>query len=348
VEHVAEGPHAGRVFGFYLEHGEWFHDTRGGFDLSEPNVLAFRVWLRNRYRNDLVALRAAWHDGNVTFENAAIPDPGAPAAGSGASARETLLWGERERRIVDFHEFSSDIVAQVITRLGRAIKEASGNRSAVAVSYGYTLELPRAGSGHLSLATVLASPFIDILTGPVSYSARTPAGRPRSPRPWIRSRWPASCGVSEDDTKTFLAARETPDTYNPKGHVRPGHPVGPRAQLRRGTRARRGRFLDGPVGRRLARRPADLGTDRRLRALSDRLATRRRNPRTKVAAEPDVAVIVDEHSFFGVRSDESLLGALVTQQRDALLRSGRAARLLPAERPGEPELPAPPRASSCS
>jgi hypothetical protein len=41
-----------------------------------------------------------------------------------------------------------------------------------------------------------------------------------------------------------------------------------------------------------------------------------------VAAEPDVAVIVDEHSFFGVRSDESLLGALVTQQRDALLRSG--------------------------
>ncbi len=286
-----------------------------------PNRDAFRAWLRTRYQNDVIALRAAWHDGGVTFETAEIPERRPPGS---APPTAPVLYQERERRAADFHEFSSEIVAGVITRLGRAVKQASGGRSAVAVSYGYTLEgSPRAGSGHLALAEVLASPDIDILTGPVSYATRTPGGSAPLPTPVDSLALAGKLWVSEDDTKTFLARGETPDTYNPAGVVRAG--------------LRRRCTLDS-FGAALAHRAGVSWMDlwgqgwlddravwehiARLRTLSDRLATRRRNPRTKAVPPPDVAVFVDEQSFFGVRADERLLGRLVMNQRDALLRSG--------------------------
>lgn len=319
VEHVAQGPHAGRVWGFYLEHGEWFHDTTRGYDLSAPNRQAFQTWLQTRYNHDLVALRAAWHDGSVTFENAEIP-PWQTADALPASA--PLLYGERERRYVDFHEFSSDNVAEVILRLGRTVKEASGGRSAVAVSYGYTFELPRAGSGHLALARLLSAPQIDILTGPHSYAHRGPGRSGALPAPIDSVALAGKLWVSEDDTKTHLARGETPDTYNPK--VASSQETAALHARNFGAAATHGAgiswmdlwgqgWLDDPS------LWANIG---RLRTISDQLATRRRNPRTKAAPPPDVAVFVDERSFFGVRADERLLKRLVADQRDVLLRSG--------------------------
>jgi hypothetical protein len=317
VEHVAQSDHAGRVFGFYLEHGEWFYEKGRGYDVSEANTQGFRAWLRSRYRNSLVALRAAWYDGVVTFETVAVPP--APEASTPGSA---LFFSEREQRYVDFHEYSSDVVSQVITRLGKAVKEASGGRSAVAVSYGYTLELSRAYSGHLALAQVLASPNIDILTGPVSYSGRTAGGSAPLPAPIDSINLAGKLWVSEDDTKTFLASSETPDTYNTKlSSLEATWAAYTRnfgAALTRGAGVSwmdlwgMGWLDDRELWQRIGR----------LRTIAEVLATRRRNPRTRPAPEPDVAVIVDERSFFDVRADESVLGHLVAHQRDALLRSG--------------------------
>ncbi len=324
VEHVAEGPHAARVFGFYLEHGEWFHDFRRGFDTSAPNVSAFGAWLRAAYKNDVIALRAAWHDGGVTFETAEIPTWTPPTASQQNGGPLDVLYNERERRYRDFHAFSSDIVAQVITRLGRAVKEASGNRSLVAVSYGYSLELPRAASGHLALGALLASPFVDILTGPYSYAAqRLPGGSAGLPAPVASVALAGKLWISEDDTKTFLARGETPDhDYNPRvtnaGDTLAVHVRNAGAALSQGAGVSwmdlwgEGWLDDAQVWDNIGR----------LRDVAERLATRRRNPRTRPFPAPDVAVIVDERSFFGVKTDERLLGQLVAGQRDVLLRSG--------------------------
>lgn len=318
VEHVAQGPHAGRVFGFYLEHGEWLFEKGRGYDVSPANRAGFRAWLRQKYRRDQVALRAAWHDGTVTFDSAEIPS-WPPPAGS------TLFFSPREQRWTDFHEYSSDTVAQVILRLGKAVKEASGSRSAVAVSYGYTLELPRAYSGHLALGQLLASPNIDILTGPVSYSGRTPGGSATFPAPIESITLAGKLWVSEDDSKTYLASDQTPDTYNPK------------IATLDGTRAVQARNFGAALARGTGVSWMDLWgegwlDDREawhgiayLRHLADLSALRRHSETAADAApvpEPDVAVLVDERSFFGVRADEFLLGHLVSQQRDALLRSG--------------------------
>ena len=40
---------------------------------SKATGKSFRAWLRKRYRNDVAALRKAWADAAVTFENAAVP-----------------------------------------------------------------------------------------------------------------------------------------------------------------------------------------------------------------------------------------------------------------------------------
>lgn len=319
VEHVAQGPHAGRVFGFYLEHGEWFHEAGRGYDVSEPNRTAFRAWLRIRYKNDVIALRAAWHDGDVTFDTAEIPEWRGAAAPSAAAP---LVYGERERRWSDFHAFSSDLIARVIARLARAVKEASGGRSVVAVSYGYTLELMRANTGHSALAALLASPDVDILTGPYSYSGRTPGGSAPLPAPVASVTLAGKLWISEDDTKTYRARGETPDTYNP--------PV-PSPQDTGGVHARNfgaAQAFGAGVswmdlwGQGWLDDPAIWEDIARLREIAEKLATRRRNPRTRALPAPDVAVLVDERSFFGVRAEERLLGRLVAGQRDALLRSG--------------------------
>ena len=42
-------------------------------DFSEPMRRAFRHWLRQRYTEDVGALRVAWNDAEVTFETAEVP-----------------------------------------------------------------------------------------------------------------------------------------------------------------------------------------------------------------------------------------------------------------------------------
>jgi hypothetical protein len=314
VEHVAEGPHAHRVFGFYLEHGEWFFEKGRGYDTSEANQRGFRAWLKARYKNNLVALRAAWQDGAVTFDSAQVPPYPAPAG-------STLFLTGRERRWADFHEYGSDAVAGVITRLARAVKEASGGRSAVAVSYGYTLELARNNSGHDALREVLDSPHVDILTGPVSYGGRMPGGSAPLPAPVESVHLAGKLWVSEDDTKTFLARRETPDAYNPKVNTPEGtlavHARNFGAAVAHGAGVS---WMDLWGEGWLDDRDTWQGLGRLLR-LGGEIAARRREG-TIAYREPDVAVIVDERSYGAVRQDEHVLGHLISYQRDALLRSG--------------------------
>lgn len=310
VEHIAQGQFAGRILGFYLEHGEWLYDKGLGFDASEANQQSFKSWLRQKYKNSLVSLRAAWHDGSVTFETANVPEWPVPAG-------NTIFFGAREGRYIDFHEYSSEIAAQTILRLGKAVKEASGGRSAVAVSYGYTLELPRAYSGHLALRTVLDSPFVDILTGPISYSGRHPGGSAPPPAPIDSVTLAGKLWVCEDDTKTPLATGRTPDGYNPK------------IETDEGVRACHARNIGAAIVKGVGLSWMDLWGEgwldsretwqelARLRQLAELAAERRTRP----VGDPEVAVLVDERAFFSVR-DESLLETLIASQRDALLRLG--------------------------
>ncbi len=336
VEHVAQGPHAQRVIGFYLERAEWFFDRDAGYDRSKCNQAGFRRWLRQRYKNSVVALRAAWHDGGVTFDNADVP-VWPPPAGYPAGVGQFL--GPREHRWTDYHEYASHSVAGVLLGLARAVKEASGGRSLVAVSYGYTLELPRAHSGHLALATVLDSPDIDILTGPVSYSGRQPGGSAPQPSPIDSVALAGKLWITEDDTKTHLSTDD-------------GSDFNVRVPTESGTQAVHLRNFGAAMAKGTGISWMDLWgegwLDNRetwefLGGLREVMETYTASPdRAQAPDGPDVAVLVDEKSFYGVRNDE-LLQHMVADQRDTLARSGARYGIYLQSDLAKPDFPTTPR-----
>lgn len=337
VEHVAQGPHAQRVVGFYLERAEWFFDRDGGYDRSKCNQVGFRRWLRQRYKGSVVALRAAWHDGGVTFDNADVPGWPPPAGYPDGVAQ---FFGPREQRWTDYHEYASHSIASVILGLAKAVKEASGRRSLVAVSYGYTLELPRAHSGHLALGTILDSPDVDILTGPVSYSGRQPGGSAPQPSPIDSVALAGKLWITEDDTKTHLSSDETSDPFNV------------RVPTESGTQAVHLRNFGAALAKGTGISWMDLWgegwLDNRetwefLGGLREVMETYVASPdRSQAPDGPDVAVLVDEKSFFGVRNDE-LLQRMVADQRDALARSGARYGIYLQSDLAKPDFPSSPR-----
>lgn len=317
LTHLAEGAYASRILGIYLEHGEWIYDRIAGFDRSPANTKAFRRWLRSEYRGNVVQLRASWHDGNVTFDNADVPSYPHPTS---FPAGANQFFGARERRWVDFHAFSSKIVASVINRLARVIKETSADKLTVAVSYGYTFELPRGHSGHLALADILSSPYVDMLTGPFSYTGREAGGSAPFPCPVDSIHLHGKLWIAEDDTKTYLASGESPDTYNVKlenlGHTQTVHARNFGAAMAKGTGISwmdlwgEGWLDSEEIWETLAALVdvAQVHLDRQL-------------SRKTSIPHPSVAVFVDETSCFSVR-DETLMALLISDHRDTFARAG--------------------------
>src|SRR4029078_2627706 len=48
------------ILGVHIERGEWFVPVDGGYDNSAAAQALFKDWIRTRYSEDEVALRASW------------------------------------------------------------------------------------------------------------------------------------------------------------------------------------------------------------------------------------------------------------------------------------------------
>lgn len=322
VEHLAGHEHAPRVLGVYLEHGEWFHPKGVGADRSDANTAAFRAFLRDHYNGSEVALRSAWHDGAVAFDTAEIPSP-QTLMGVSANGSEPVFLGEREQRVADFNRYTSAITAHRITFLAKIAKQASAGRLAVAASYGYTLEIARPNCGHYALSHVLASPDVDILTAPLSYTGRMPGGSAPLPIPVDSVHLAGKLFVAEDDTKTHLALRETGDDYNPKianeADTRAVHARNVGMVIAKGCGISwmdswgEGWLDDDTVWENLGALVGVMGNAAALR-----------RARTHPVAAPEVAVFVDEEAFFGVSAsgDSPVLAQLIGSHRDVFARAG--------------------------
>ena len=307
-----------RVIGFHLDRGEWFYDATSGYDLSQPNQIAFQNWLHAKYQN-LYALRAAWHDAEVTFADAQIPAwPGVSAV---LKKTDTPLYStRREGRWPDYALFSSEITAEIISGLAEAIKTLSQNRLLVAASYGYTLEFAgRNDSGHLALGKLLQSPHLDIVAGPNSYAGRNVGSPSAFGAPLDSVALRGKLWLVEDDTKTFLADTETDDTYNPK------------IDSGADTQAIHQRHFGAALAHRAGVTWMDLWGQgwlgspdiwRELGALT-RESARWEQLVPNPPPAPDVAVFVDEASLAYLKTDSNGLGAsLVSRTRDLLLKAG--------------------------
>ena len=313
IEHIQSQTYGERVFAYHLERGEWFQPTDQGYDRSTANRDAFRDWLREKYQNSLILLRAAWYDGDVQFHTAEIPPPlGKP------NPQRAFYETRRERSVIDFNEFTSETTANRLAQLAKTVKKACHNNALVSICYGYTLEFGHGFSGHLALNRLLASPHVDLICGPPSYRDRKPTGAASFPAPVDSPRLHGKLWLSEDDTKTYLApAQQEPDDFNP----------------RLGDRFATEQAQARAIGRALATNTAvgwmdlwgegwldDEGLWDRIGAFADRMVQQGRQ--TTPPAGHDVVVLIDEKSLLHVQKGELFFRKLTNGLRDILQRAG--------------------------
>ncbi len=206
IRHINASRFAGRVIGYHLTHGntgEWFtpdYWQHPGFDYSAPNRLGFARWLERHYHT-AAALRAAWHDPTVTFQTVAIP-PAGPAAAY-------PFYRPNERRYVDYLRYQNDMTARRVEQLAAVVKRQTAGHSLVITFFGYDFETPTPESANHALGRLLRDPNVDGIASPVSYGDRQPGGSPAFMGPVDSATLHGKLWILEDDTRTFLAPRNT-------------------------------------------------------------------------------------------------------------------------------------------
>jgi hypothetical protein len=302
------------ILGVHLDRGEWFFPEGTGYDTSRAATEGFRDWLRTKYVNDLVALRAAWFDGSVDFKSIQVPQFNPSGKKEGG---QFMRISRKERRWVDYHLFLSDSTVARISDLAYAAKEASEGYFLVGVSYGYTFEWSHPASAHLGLGKLLRTPEIDFIAGPPSYRNREAGGAAPFPCPIDSLPLNGKLYLSEDDFKTAIGEHREPDDYNPviktPQALEAVHWRGIGAALAHGT---------GAIW-------MDLWGNGWLNTSTiwDRGGKAKNELIKRMAAEqsdPDVAVFIDERAL-AYLVDEQSFALLVQNVRESVFRSGLSA-----------------------
>jgi len=301
------------VLGIHLERGEWFFADGWGYDTSIAAHDKFRQWVKMRYRDDIVALRAAWYDGSVQFQTVSVPEYGAEYR----QGEQFVRMGRKARCWVDYHLFLSDTTVERIGKLANTVKRASEGYYLAGVSYGYTFEWSHPGSGHLSLGKLLRNRDVDFIAGPPSYKNREPGGTAAFPCPIDSFAINQKLYISEEDFKTPISGLQEPDDFNPVMKT-------PQA-------------LDSVhwrgAGAALAHSSGVCWMDLwgngwlNTRGIWQRAAKIRQSMVNRLAVdpqEPDVAVFIDERSL-AYLVDQTAFALLVQNVRESILRSGLSA-----------------------
>ena len=182
-----------------------------GPDYSKANTAAFRKYLEDRYQ-DVDALRRAWGDDNVSFTNAGVPMPeeGRFPMRLVLDKRIRAFYRPVEERAwIDYSQFYSKLISDHVIRWCRIVKEETGGNKMTAAFYGYLFALPGSFSGHLNLAGVLDSEYVDLLCSPVSYRDRTPGGPGSFMCPVDSVILHKKLWINEDDTRTHAIDEKT-------------------------------------------------------------------------------------------------------------------------------------------
>ena len=150
-------------YGIYTE---WHtYGMYEGPDSGPAMTKAFRVFLRRKYGSD-AALAEAWNTPGATISSAMPPtmeERGPDVA---------ILDPSRYRKALDFFECNSEVTADTLLFLARKTKEALPGRL-VGAYYGYVFASHPPEGVNLLVDKVLASPYIDFLSNPATYTPTT-------------------------------------------------------------------------------------------------------------------------------------------------------------------------------
>jgi hypothetical protein len=218
VAHCEAGAYADRIWAWHLCDGlfcEWFHWNEYSFDgLADYSPAAqadFQRWLTRIYQTD-EALSQAWGR-EAHIATAAIPTP---------QARMRITHGEfydpiLDRPTIDYHQCFSDATVDCIISICHAAKSALPQPKVTCVFYGYQFSnMPRPQlNAHYALERLLASPAIDMIASPHTYSNRGEGGYHSSQTPVDALRRAGKLHFDEIDCKTVW----TPASVTWKRHI---------------------------------------------------------------------------------------------------------------------------------
>ncbi len=171
LEYYAESDEGNAIFGIQIAcglFGEW-HKWGSGEDVSPAMQKRFKRFLREKYITE-DALRAAWNDSFVTFENAEYhPERFAP--GDDGMFRDP----QKSRVRMDSVECAQAVPADDILYFSKLVKDKLPN-VLVGAFYGYYLWT---GGDHLQVKRIYDSGIVDFLCAPFCYDEnRKPFGVP--------------------------------------------------------------------------------------------------------------------------------------------------------------------------
>ncbi len=175
IEHFEKHPVYGpRIAGYIIGGGRanewyWFASNRGWIDYNPKNVQRFRNWLRKHYKNDVNALRKAWHSKTVTFETANIPSGKLRGASEYGFFRDLKY----SMPVADHLRYMSDVISSDIAYLAAEARKSLKTPKLLGVFNGYsTWHDDLSNQGFQYFHKVLADPNIDFITSPVCYNNR--------------------------------------------------------------------------------------------------------------------------------------------------------------------------------
>lgn len=316
-ERVAGYHPGGQNTAEWFYEGTWKHPLNG---YAPADLVAWRGWLKAHYETD-AALQKAWNQAvtlnAVTLDAAAVPTPIERHAAPNGIFRDP----QSERHLIDWAQFQQDAMADCVTTLAHAAREASQGRKLVLFFYGYLFEFGPvangpATSGHYALRRVLNSPDIDVLCSPISYFDRGLGGSAPTMTAAESVALAGKMWLCEDDTHTYLATGDPPGSADHVTTIEDTNSELTRNVAQESLRnfgtwwmdlTSTGWFND----------PAMWAQITRLNALDEAML---KNP---TPFRPEVAAIIDERAMLRVAADgNAVTGPGIYEARRALGRMG--------------------------
>lgn len=151
----------------------WWGVTKGMSDYSKINTNAFRKYLKKQY-SSVAALREAWKNDTVSFENAEVPPEPLRKKSEDGFFRKI----EHSRQVYDYRKFMTEATVNAVLAMNRAVRKNQVSGKLCGAFYGYSMTTVRQldNLGFCGLKQVLDDPGVDFLCAPTSYDRR--GGKP--------------------------------------------------------------------------------------------------------------------------------------------------------------------------
>lgn len=188
-------PWFARIAGCFIAGG---HDgqffTAAWPDYSEPAVLAFRAWLKEKYKTE-AALHTAWRQPDVTFKDVAIPPIAAAAKRAGG-----FFDPARDQAVVDYMTCLSERGMRIREAIAAAFKEEVG-KPVIALAWEMN-----GGSGSSVASIFLHSQSLDGVAPQPFYELRLPGLAGGITAPLASYNLHGKLCIKELDLRTWLRA----------------------------------------------------------------------------------------------------------------------------------------------